>query len=320
MSHGRTRRLVVASLTLFGATCTTPAVARAEDAKTTEAREHLRKGQRFYEEEAFEAARAEFQRAWEQTRSHKILFNLALVSNELKDFATAYRHYQDYLRAGGAEIPDARRADVELALAGLRQRIAVFEVTANARGAEITVDDRTVGTAPLAEPVIVNVNPGEHKVGARAPGHQPSYRHAWATANETTKIALVLTRIEARSVAVARPTAPRATPAWVYFAPAAALAAGAGVLGALAWSSDQELDRTRSAPVDDVEAASEQSSRTRTLALATDITAGAAVVALAVGVYLAVKSSGAEPKGTSRRTNPAGPKLALGGLSLSGEF
>lgn len=292
--------------------------ARDSEARLREARAHVRKGQQFYEEEAFEGARAEFQRAYDQSGSYKILYNLALVSVQLHDFATAYQNYERYLHDGGAQIPEERAAEVQKALDALRQRVALVHAGCNVDGAEITVDDRVVGAAPLSKPVMVN--PGEHKIGARKKDYQPAYRHVSLTASEASRVRLELAPVAERTVFVTRAAEPRSKPVWLYWAPAALLAGGTAALGGLTLSAESDLDSMRARPTDDPDALAAQATRTKTLALATDIAGGATVVAAAVGLVLTLKGTRSESVAHGPRTSGPNVAVGAGSLSMSGEF
>jgi hypothetical protein len=301
---------------LLGLTTT----AHAEgDAQLEEARAHVQKGQQFYDEDAFEAARAEFQRAYEQSKSYKILYNLALVSTQLNDFATAYRHHERYLRDGGAEVPEPRRAEVLRALERLRPRIALVTIETDPPGAEITIDDRRVGAAPLAAPVMLN--PGEHKIGARAAGREPAYRHMSLTAGESRRVALELARVQTETVALPSPSE-RKTPLWLVWTPAVLLAGGAATLGALTLSEGRKLEAMRAAPLADADALASQATRTKTFALVTDVAAGATLTAALIGLYFTVKGARSEATPTTTTRSRTRPSLAVGPGSvwLTGEL
>ncbi len=83
--------------------------------------------------------------------------------------ASALRSFRRYLDMGGAEVPAARRTEVQAYLVDPVRRVATVEVTVNVvSGREVSVDDRPVGMAPLAVPVELNLGP--HRIAATKAG------------------------------------------------------------------------------------------------------------------------------------------------------
>lgn len=287
------------------------------DDKLREARAHLQQGQQFYEEEAFEAARAEFLRAYEMTRSYKILYNLALVTAQLNDFAGAYAKYAQYLREGGDEVASSRAAEVRKSMDKLRGRVAQIEVVANAANATITVDDKPVGSAPLAEALMVN--PGEHKIGGAAPGRQPAYKHVTLTAGEAVRVSLELPKVEERTIVMTKTRSFN----WVAWVPAGVLAAGTIVMGVNVLSASNKLEEMRQAPAEDPDALESQSKKTKSFALVTDILGGATIVATGFALYFTLRSDkpSAEPAGPSGAArSQLGVRIGGRSLALEGTF
>jgi hypothetical protein len=163
------------------------------DSVMVEAAERFDRGVQFYEDGEFGAALAEFLRAYELTGNWVVLYNLGQVSQGMGRRADALRYFERYLAEGGAEVDgiEGRRAEVEANLAGLRGRLALLDVEVDVEGAEVLVDDEIVGTAPLAEPVVLD--PGPHVVVGRHPDHG-TVRLAVTLASDTREsISLVLT-------------------------------------------------------------------------------------------------------------------------------
>jgi hypothetical protein len=295
----------------FAALPLTASAQEAPDPKA-EARAHLEQGQQFYEEEAFAAARAEFARAYELSKSYKVLYNLALVTAQLNDFANAYRDYARYLQEGGEEIPTVRRDEVTKSMEKLKRRTAIVELVADVKGAELTVDDKPIGQSPLAEAYLLN--PGEHKLGATAPGHRPAYKHVSVTAGEAVRVPLTLPAEVERTVVVKQSAVTeRQAPVWVYWVPAAVLAAGAATFGVLTLGAESDLEQMRSRPAraDDAGALDDQSSRTKTFALVTDVLGAATIVAIGAGVFFTVRSA---------RQERVGLTFGPGSLGVRGAF
>src|SRR6188768_2257405 len=89
---------------------------------TTEARERFQRGVSLYREGSFDAALAEFRRAYEIAPNYRILYNLAQVQVERHDSVAALTLFGQYLQQGDTEIDAERRAQVERDMQSLRGR------------------------------------------------------------------------------------------------------------------------------------------------------------------------------------------------------
>lgn len=183
------------------------------------AREHLARGTRLLDQENYDAALAEFERAYELVGDHPfrylILFNVARAHERRFRYDLALAYYRRYLEEGGPEAE--HRAEVRATMRTLEGLLADLEITTNVEGAEVWVDDRRVGTAPGT----VRVPGGRHVVELRAPGYADARRQVQLTARETVPLSLELEALaeEYRGISP------------VFFWGSAALAVGAGLAG-----------------------------------------------------------------------------------------
>ena len=198
-----------------------PAVnaARADDAKgsataasasgsaSDEASKRFRSGVAFFKSKDFSAAMVEFKRAYELVPNYSVLYNLGQTARELKDYALALTAYERYLREGDTKIQAARRKEVTTAIEELRGKVGKIKVVTNVSGAEIAVDDITVGASPLPESVVVNI--GRRKVSATPRGYAPAQRVLDVAGQEEATATLELTKIGA---AVPSQTTPSPAP------------------------------------------------------------------------------------------------------------
>src|SRR5689334_18946072 len=120
----RIRMFTVVFVSLLGtaspgaAQPSTPEASEADAQTVTDrARAHFERGAEHYSEGDFDAALAEFQRSYELSPTYKLLFNLAQVQMERRDYAAAASLYADYLRSGGTAISAERSHAVEQDLA-----------------------------------------------------------------------------------------------------------------------------------------------------------------------------------------------------------
>ena len=138
------------------------------DDVTPAAREHFQRGTEYYREGDYRAALIEFERAYSLRPTHRLLYNLAQVAYELRDYAAAERHFRAYLVEGEDEITPERRAEVKHELERLRERVASLRIVSEPSGAVVHVDERSLGTTPI---VGARVSAGRRRLVAELPGH-----------------------------------------------------------------------------------------------------------------------------------------------------
>ncbi|MCB9591580.1 MAG: PEGA domain-containing protein [Sandaracinaceae bacterium] len=155
-----------------------PAMARAQDAPTpeaiAEARTRYERGLELFEEERYDAALAEFDRAYAVAPSYQVLFNIGRIHALRGNAVEAVRAYVRYLAEGGPRLRARERAQVEAEIERQRARIATVRIESSLDGATVRLDGVDVGTTPLVDPL--RVNSGEHVVGLGAPGYAAESR------------------------------------------------------------------------------------------------------------------------------------------------
>ncbi len=245
----------------------------------------FRRGVDFYAAGDFRAALIEFRRANEIAPNYRVLYNIGQASFQLHDYAEAKAFFEQYLREGGDEIDEARRAEVEAELATLAQYVSELSIEVNVEGAEVSVDEQVVGTSPLYEPV--SLSAGRRRVQAQLEGYAPVERVVDLAGGETQTLELDLVPLAAD----ANPTTTtRLSPVfWVSLATTAAAALGAVTTGVLSLGADSDLDSELAQFPVDATAVANQRDKVDRLTLTTDIllaVAGVgAVVTLFVGIF-----------------------------------
>src|SRR4051794_7031872 len=121
-----------------------------------EARTRFNRGIELYRDGDLAGALAEFRRADALAPAYRLKYNIAQVCEEQHDYACAADALRAYLSGGGREIPEAKRASIELELQKLNASVAQLSVSVDTPGAEILVDDVSFGTAPFTAPLQVN--------------------------------------------------------------------------------------------------------------------------------------------------------------------
>lgn len=342
------RRAAVLCAALLLATPVHHAVAQEGPTKAQrdEAASRFRKGLELYNEGDNQAALAEFRRAYALAPNYAVLYNIGQVQFQMQDYPGALGAFERYLQEGGNRVPPARRAEVERDIAKLKSRVGFLEISANADGVEISIDDAPVGKSPLAKPVMVSA--GKHRVTASRDGRVAAARVVEIASGDTVEVKLELPD----SGSSATPTAPVApvgpdagagstttpppgdttTPPtitpddgpsipWIGWGITGALAAGATVCGILALSSSSDLEEERGRQQTDPDTLPDAGTKTTAFAVATDILAGGALIAAGVSLYFTIEAVSASPKrertGVVKETKViAGPR----GVSVVGKF
>lgn len=295
--------------------------AQAEIPSSVEAsRDHFNRGVEYVQDGDLKGALIEFKRAYAIAPNYRVLYNLGQVENELRDYTEAQAYFQRYLDAGGDEIPQARRREVEALVAKLAGRIATLTVETNVPGAEVFVDGVSVGRSPLSAPI--RVSTGTRVLSAVAPGRPRATQVVEAAGGETVSVRLRLAAAEQSAHAPLRAAAPQPTEAkssagvhpavWLGIG-SGALAVGAGVMAYLAERDASKYDdavhrRTSARELDDLD------SRARAKALVTDILLGATLVGTVVTVIVATSS------GKSDSQEHAELRVGPGNVTLRGSF
>ena len=306
-----------------------PAVSSAQPAKpaatSAEASERFRAGVRFYKDRDFAAALVEFKRAYELAPNYRVLYNLGQSSQELNDYASALASFEQYLAEGKSEIEAARRKSVEGWIADLKEKVGVISVETNVEGAEILVDDASVGTTPLEKAVVVNA--GKRKFAASKDGYTPESRVIDVAGRDEQTVTLTLQPIgggqrqgpdpKPAPLPPPPPREPDRTAAWVMLGVTAASAVATGVFGGLAVGARSDLDAELDRFPGDPTALDDAQSRATTFAAVTDVLGAVTAVAgvTTIVLFATASSPDAAPKQGSLQL-----RVAPGGLVARGAF
>lgn len=288
-----------------------PNASGPDAATAAEAKRRFDQGVALYEDQDFRGAQFEFERAHALSGNYRILYNIALASLDAHDYATAKRAFEGYLAQGGDSLPKERRDEVERELATLAPRVGSLALKVDVAGATITLDGREIGTSPLADEVLVNL--GERRLVVTAPGHAPAEKVFDVEGGKRTAVRIRLQPLpDGAALAQTAPVpAPRAerdttgddarrdagdgrrvralkTSTWVGLALTGAGTAAAITTGVLALRANRDLRAARDEVPQDPVRVDQLQSRTKRLALATDVAASVtgvfAVATLALGI------------------------------------
>jgi hypothetical protein len=270
-----------------------------------EGRQHFSRGLALYHEGDFNAARVEFQRAYDSAPSYRILYNLGQSAYELLDYAGAVAAFSRYLAEGADRIPIQRRVEVEKTLRELEQRVGRLEIVTNVAGADVTVDGVHVGTTPLATPVVASV--GRRNITATHTGRIPVIRNVDVAGGDRVYVALELVAPEVTpfpTPVAMRPPAPTPpppappplpspapprissnAPAWVAAGTTGALAVTSTVFGVLTIRANDSLNADLGRFPGSASAIADDRSRVHMFALLADTLGGAAVLGAVITGY-----------------------------------
>jgi hypothetical protein len=266
-----------------------PASADAQE----EARARFKRALELADDGQFDSALLELRKAYELAPTYRILYNVGIVYQQLKDYARALDAYERYVDEGGAGIPAERLTDVNQRIERLKGRVGHLAVETSEPGAEVSIDDLVIGKTPLKP---VRVNSGQRKVTVHLPGRPAQTRVIELAGGETKS-----TSFDLRLLSVgAPPPEPKSIVPWVSWGITLALAGGALGTGLVALDKADKYDQLEgrfSVSPKDLQSAKDEA---HTFGLVTDILAGAAIVGAGVSTYFTIK-----PPKASREKSPS---------------
>jgi hypothetical protein len=161
-----TRPLRAALLALALAAVAAPAtsvLAQPTDAAKEVARQRYEEGVKALDEGRFDDARAAFDQAFNLTGSPAVLLNLGLAESKTNRCADAGNHIHRFLREHKAATP-ANKTLAAATLEECKKKVGLLAISIDTPGADVTVDGKPIGKAPIEDPFFVE--PGPHVVGA----------------------------------------------------------------------------------------------------------------------------------------------------------
>jgi len=153
------------------------------------ARAHFDKGLAASTDQRFGEAVGEFERAYELWPDYHVLYNIGRVRVALGRPVEAVEAFEAYLGKGGGEIPADRRREVREAVAAELTHVATIAVRVSPDGAEVRLDGRLVGLAPLA--ASLRVAEGKHTLEAMLPSRPALLRELDLPGGSKLDVALV---------------------------------------------------------------------------------------------------------------------------------
>ncbi|WP_438029368.1 PEGA domain-containing protein [Sorangium sp. So ce233] len=149
-----------------------PAPAAAEkplsESLTGMARAEHGAGTALFKDGDYAGALARFERAYELSRDHRLLWNVALCQKNLRRYAKMLATLRRMEVDAGAALSARDKQDIADLIQAAGAYVSHLEITASEPGATVFVDDEPVGTTPLAAPVPIDI--GERRIRVSKPG------------------------------------------------------------------------------------------------------------------------------------------------------
>lgn len=312
----------------------TPTVTQpAESTSATEEASHrFQRGVALYKERSYDAALAEFNRAYELAPDYRVLFNIAQVQAERGDFVAAVKCFRQYLQEGGSAIPDTRVADVKAEIARLEGRIAEVHVITNVQGAELLIDGESVGFLPSAA---IAVSSGVRRVAVRKKGYETEERRLMLTGGEETTLQLTLkselatqpapedAKKGTNSDGSPRLRSSESNPGlWISLGVMGVAGAATAVFGALAYKADNQLDDELNRYPASPEPIDERRRELKRFAVLTDSSGALTLIGLGATIYFA--AAGKKPTESKSQASVQTAPVNFGahgaGWQVTGQF
>ena len=278
-------------------------------AQQQEAATRFKKGLELFKDGDYQAALIEFRRANELAPNFNVLYNIGQVYFQLQDYPNALNALERYMSEGGNNIPSSRRADVQRDVDKLRARTANMEIVATVPDADVAIDDIVIGKSPMAKPILVSA--GRHKVTISKAGFTPTTKLIEIASGDSLKVPIdpveqkvapivvvsdpnrpqeIINVLPQPEAPVAPPPLPPRSVPWAGIVVTGGLAIGSVVTGVLALGAKSSLQDEVKSPTATRDTLDSAHGKLTGLALATDILAGSAVVALGVTLYVGLSS------------------------------
>ncbi|WP_437900050.1 PEGA domain-containing protein [Sorangium sp. So ce124] len=145
-----------------------PAETPLAESLTGMARAEHGAGAALFDDGDYAGALARYERAYELSRDHRLLWKIALCQKNLRRYASMLATLRRLEAEGGAALSARDRQDIADLLKAAGNFVSLLEITASEPGAAVFVDDERVGTTPLAAPVPIDI--GERRIRVSKPG------------------------------------------------------------------------------------------------------------------------------------------------------
>jgi PEGA domain len=179
-----------------------PGTPSAAKSAPDHADELFEQGAAAYDAGRLPEAQAKLEQAWALKKTHDIAGNLGVVELKLARYPQAAEHLTWALQHFPPTEADQAKRGFEQQLAKARAQIGALRVKVNIDGAEVAVNGRAIGMAPVDDEVFVEV--GTVSVSARREGYVTAVQSITVAKGEAREVSVTLAPVvvapERRSV------------------------------------------------------------------------------------------------------------------------
>lgn len=98
-----------------------------------------------------------FQSAFDKSKDVRLLWNMAACEKNLRHYAKVLKLVRRYVAEGADKLTDADRQEANDLIKAIEPFTASLKIAVNEPGAEVFVDDESVGITPLDKPILVDI-------------------------------------------------------------------------------------------------------------------------------------------------------------------
>ena len=180
----------------------------ADPQAKAQAQELLSQGSKLYHQGDLAGALEKFEAAYVAFPSPKLMFNIGQAKRDLGRPVEAIEAFQRFLAEATNASPETM-AETRNSVAELRGRLGRIRIDCETAGAQIAVDGKSVGLAPL--PDLIWATPSRHQVTAKHVSAAPAIEDVEVAVGSVSTVNLRLLPLAA-SVAAAPAPAPTSAP------------------------------------------------------------------------------------------------------------
>lgn len=250
-----------------------------------------------------------FRKAYELTRSWKVLGNLGLCYMKLERYGEAIATYEQYLAEGKGDIEPDELSQVTADLRTMQAQKVTLQIHLNGASSAQLRDERRrpsgnvlVNSYALAESTTLVIAPGDHVFTASAGGKQQGWSIKLEPAAEVTHtFAFDPTAVATRHTRPNERSAPSRVPAYVAGGVTVLLAGGTAVTGMMMLDKRSHFQAINGQPGRDRAELQDARDAASQLGLISSVLFGATLVGAGVTTWLFVSP----PGGATERTRSA---------------
>ena len=140
----------------------------------------------------FPGALIKFQSAYDQSKDPRLLWNIAFCEKNMRHYSKVISTLNRYIAEGNGYLTDKDRKDAQDLIATLQPFTTNATIKVSEAGAQISVDDATVGTSPLSAPVVLDI--GERHIRVTKDGFKPFEKTLPVGGSATVNVDVTLER------------------------------------------------------------------------------------------------------------------------------